>query len=111
MSDPVEPPSWDEETAEALRSAYVLVGITTLDANGGLVSQHQIHGRVSVADPDRGVCIELEGHSAGESYWLPPDLRSFEPANPGEYRLRSTGEVVVDPDFVSSWTITKPAET
>jgi hypothetical protein len=26
----------------------------------------------------------------------------------GEYRLKSTGEVVVNPDYVASWTITEP---
>ena len=48
--------------------------------------------------------IQLWG--SDETYTLPPDLRNYEPAAPGEYRLRSTGEVVADPDFISNWTIT-----
>jgi len=40
---------------------------------------------------------------------LPPDLRAFRKAEPGEYRLKSSDEVVVDPDYLASWTITRPA--
>lgn len=104
-------PEWDDDTAEALRGAYVLVGISTEDANGKLLSQVQMHGRVSELGVDRGVIVTLEGVRAGETYVLPPDLRAWRPAPPGEYRLRSTGEVVVDPDYTASWTITKPSNT
>jgi hypothetical protein len=44
----------------------------------------------------------------GEVYRLPPDLRPVTDAAPGEYRLRSTGEVIVDPDVTITWTITNP---
>ena len=100
--------SWDEELAGSLLDAYVIVGITYLKADGSLDEQIQMHGRVSVAEAERGICIALEGKRVGESYWLPPVTRSFAPAPPGEYRLRSTDEVIVDPDFTSSWTITRP---
>jgi hypothetical protein len=35
-------------------------------------------------------------------------MRAFQPAPPGEYRLKSTGEIVVDPDLLSTWTIRRP---
>lgn len=41
----------------------------------------------------------------GEILSLPSDLRAIEPAPEGEYRLHSTGEVVVNPDFLSTWTV------
>ncbi len=44
-----------------------------------------------------------------EPFTLPPVEEAFEPAPPGEYRLRTTGEVVVDPDFTTSWTVVPPA--
>lgn len=54
----------------------------------------------------------LEGPKFGSAYWLPPDVRPFTVAARGEYRLRSTGEVVVDPDLTATWVVTKPqAET
>ena len=45
----------------------------------------------------------------GELLTLPPDLRPFQPAPAGSYRLRSTGEVVLDPDYLATWTIRRPA--
>ncbi|MGB7589031.1 MAG: hypothetical protein WBM00_10020 [Solirubrobacterales bacterium] len=45
----------------------------------------------------------LRRADTGDLEWLPPDLRAFKPAEPGEYTLRPTGEVVVDPDFLSTW--------
>jgi hypothetical protein len=41
----------------------------------------------------------------GSAYNLPPDIRRFENALPGEYRLRSTGEVISDPDFTCTWRV------
>ena len=86
----------------------VLVGITTLDFHGNLRSQEQVHGRIDIADPKQGLLIELQGVGDGRKYSLPPDLRSFEYAPSGEYRLRSTGEVVTDPDFLVTWTVKQP---
>ncbi|MBN7463153.1 hypothetical protein I3U64_23750, partial [Mycobacteroides abscessus subsp. abscessus] len=40
-----------------------------------------------------------------ETFTLPPAPESFSPAAPGEYRLRSTGEVITDPDYLATWTV------
>jgi hypothetical protein len=48
-------------------------------------------------------------HGSEEEFTLPPILEAFEPAEPGEYRLRSTGEVVVDPDVLAKFRISAPA--
>jgi len=68
------------------------------------------YGPIDSLDPeDRLRALVREGLATFEEWdWLPPDLRAFQDAPPGEYRLRSTGEVVVDPDFISSWTINRP---
>lgn len=87
---------------------YLLVGITTENMRGEVVRQEQFHGRVAESDPSRGLLLHLEGPIKGETYSLPPDLRSLRPAKPGEYRLRSTGEIVVDPDFTATWTVVQP---
>jgi hypothetical protein len=50
----------------------------------------------------------LAGARAGETYGLPPDLRSLKPAPAGEYRLRSTHEIVRDPDYLATWVIEQP---
>ena len=84
---------------EALLGKRLLVGISYVKANGEVDEEVQFVGTVTSVDPlvaiDRG---------DGRTFTLPPDPDAFERAAPGEYRLRSTGEVVIDPDFVSTWT-------
>jgi hypothetical protein len=67
----------------------------------------QYHGRIESADPGQGLAIRRTDN--GELEWLPPDLRAYSRAEPGIYTLRSTGEEVVDPDFISHWTVERPA--
>ncbi len=90
-------------TAEQLIGKHVLVGITRLDHTEKLISQEQFHGHITAIDTS--IHIRL---STGRDYTLPPDPASFFPAAPGEYRLRATGEVITDPDFTATWTITAP---
>lgn len=82
-----------------LIGARVLVGITYRD--GERSSSIQRHGLVIRCDDD---VIEIESPD-GETFTLPPAPESFSPAPPGEYRLRSTGEVVTDPDYLATWTV------
>jgi len=46
--------------------------------------------------------------NGGGEFSLPPDVTSLQPAKPGTYKLRSSGEVVVNPDYVCTWTINEP---
>lgn len=96
---------FDEEYAATLVGKYILVGLTYLDHEGAFIEQRQVHGRIVSADKRDGFLIELHGVRAGEMYRLPPGMRSFEEAAAGEYRLRSTGEVVVDPDVLCKWIV------
>lgn len=75
----------------------VLVGITYEDSEGVALRQEQFHGPIVTANA-RGIVIVRA--DSGARFQLPPELK---PAPPGNYRLRSTGEVVVDPDFLSIW--------
>jgi hypothetical protein len=104
-------PSWDRNVADAAFGKVVLAGVTYLAAHGLTVKrQIQWFGIVVGVDEKAGVTIERQGKFAGERATLPPDLSIFTPAAPGEYRLRSTDEVVVDPDFLSQWTVTEPVK-
>ncbi len=96
-------PAWDQKGAEALRGCSVLIGITRASAES--LEQEQMFGVITSANARDGFEVALQGSRNGEVYWLPPDVRNFFPAQPGEYRLRSTGEVVVNPDFTTTWTI------
>ena len=92
----------------------ILLGLTFTKEDGTLVEQTQRHGIIEQYDPDTGLAVRLVGPGHpwdGELYWLPPDLNNVREAAPGAYRLRSTGETIVDPDFTSSWEIRSPADS
>ena len=101
-------PGWRPARAEKLLGATVIVGLTFEEPDG--TRQDQFFGTVMSADPNEGITLKLDGGRAGEFYTLPPDLRAFAPAPPGEYRLRATGEVVLNPDYTSTWAFTPPSQ-
>jgi hypothetical protein len=109
VEEPDGEPEWDEDDAEWLMGKYVLVGFTFVAADGIVKSQDQFHGRVTKVEKNFGITIACEGARAGEEIVVPPHLGAFQLADPGQYKLRLTGEVVIDPDMVSSWTIHEPA--
>src|SRR3712207_3168426 len=90
-----------------LQGKHVLVGLTFEDQDGHLIEQFQTHGIVIAASKRGGIVLEKRDGTG--IFTLPPNLDTFIPARPGEYRLRSTGEVVVDPDLLTSWTVTSPS--
>ena len=103
---------WDDDQARELVGKTVLLGLTFATSDGDVVEQVQRHGVVEQVDRDEGIGVRLVGPGRPwdhELYRLPPDLRPFSKAAPGAYRLRSTGETVVDPDFTSTWEIRSPA--
>ena len=79
----------------------MLVGLTYLNAQEEEAGEMQIHGTVVRVDED-GIIIQQED---GEEFAIPADMSAIEPAEPGDYKLNTTGEVVVDPDFIALWTI------
>jgi hypothetical protein len=89
----------------------VLIGLTFADADGNVQAREQRHGVIENADPEEGVGVRLVAPGQpwdGEIYRLPPHRKAFTPAEPGVYRLHSTGEAVVDPDFTTTWEIRSP---
>lgn len=65
-----------------------------------VISQEQYFGVVKGID-EKGLIIEC-GVSR-EERWLPSALEYYEPASKGEYCLRSSGQVVTDPDFIATF--------
>jgi hypothetical protein len=105
-----ERPVWDETIAKTVVGKVVLVGLTYLEADGRLIEQQQFFGTVVSADSRKGILLALKGQRAGEQYNLPPDTRAIEPASTAEYRLRTTGEVVTNPDYTVMFSIEKQAK-
>ena len=96
----------DQEIISNLLNKHIIVGITYLDHKGILVEQVQLHGNITRINESEGIVIQVR--NSGKEYTLPPDITAIKKAPPGEYQFRSTGEVVVNPDFMTSWTINKP---
>lgn len=101
---------FDPNKAKELIGKYILVGITYLDSNGELESQQQLHGSIKNASENEGILIQLSGAYEGENWNMPPDTGSISEAEPGEYNLKSTGEVVTNPDFLCTWEVHRPKE-
>ena len=107
MSDNIDDREvWDSNLAQRLLGKVVLVGLTYLSADGAVSEQRQFFGTTMSADPRKGILLTLSGARAGEQFNLPPDTRGINAAVPGEYRLRATGDVVVNPDYTALFSIT-----
>ncbi|MGN6058230.1 MAG: hypothetical protein ACTHOI_06565 [Sphingomicrobium sp.] len=88
-----------------LDGARILVGVTR-EHRSGDVSQEQFWG-ISRIEDQGDVCLVVVECSDGKIREYPFDNRTLAKAAPGEYRLRSTGEIVNDPDFLMTWIVTE----
>jgi len=87
-----------------LMGKTLLVGFTYYTEDDVFIEQKQFWGSVTHCDSKKNVIRQKNG----ELLSLPPDLRSTEVAKPGYYRLQSTGDVVVNPDYLSTWICHRP---
>jgi hypothetical protein len=88
------------EDLTAMIGSTLLVGVTYIAADGEVEGVFELHGRVTSVDPL--VTIERDGQ---EDFTLPPEPEAYDHAEPGEYTLRTTGEVVVNPGYTTIWTV------
>lgn len=96
--------SWDSDSADLILGCSVLIGVDHMKGDV-LVLREQVHGIIHTADETTGFVVQLKGTREGGTYRLPPDTTAFEPAPPGVYKLKTTGEEVENPDFLTSWTV------
>lgn len=82
--------------------SLVVVRLNFCDEEGNVVEEKQHQGRI-VKITDQEVIIKHP--TTGEEVSLPPYFGSYERPRKGEYKLASTGETVVDPDYVTEWTL------
>jgi len=99
-------PYFDDEEAKFIIGKHLLVGVTHRDHSDEITRFEEFHGEIVRANSREGIIIRLSGST--EERWVPPDLSRLEEAAPGNYRLKSTGEVVVDPDLLATWTVYPP---
>jgi hypothetical protein len=90
------------EQLSALVGQRLLVGLRYVRPDGDPLSSIQFCGRVlEVGD---GVVV-VANPEAAEPVALPADPAAYTPGPPGRYTLKHSGEIVVDPDYVTTWTI------
>ncbi len=95
----------DQVLAASYIGKHLLIGMTYLDHNEQPLEQRQFHGEIIRINEHEGIVVRL--HDSEEEFKLPADIDSLKPAPEGEYRLRATGETVVNPDLLTTWTLTK----
>ena len=88
-------------TFSDLPGKTVLVSITCHVPGENRTEQKQFAG-VIIEASERHILVEEKN---GERIPLPPDLSALQPARPGRYQSPITGEVIVNPDFLMSWSI------
>lgn len=96
-------PRWDIAVGKSYIGKYILIGITYLDADGNETGKQQLHGIVESASEEDGIAIKLKGVHEGETWIMPPDQRAISKARSRTYRLRTSGEVIENPDLLSTW--------
>jgi hypothetical protein len=98
-----------DSRGEELIGKTIIIGLREYrvreDGDSEFIRQSQVHGEIMRVDISEGVVIKL---ADGSDYKLPPDISMLQSAPPGEYKERSTGEVIVNPDLMTMYTTTKP---
>ena len=94
--EPDHEPDIDPEFARDLIGATLLVGVSYYRGEM-LDRQEQFFGTVLGCSFEEGITLRLDD---GGTMDFPPVTNWVQPAPPGEYRLRATGRVVVNPDYL-----------
>jgi len=76
----------------------VLIGVTYIDASGAETGRGQWWGRILAFNMRDGLRVDLR--ESGEAHAFPPFPNALRPAPAGMYELRSTGEKILNPDYL-----------
>jgi hypothetical protein len=87
---------------EYLQGKVFLIGLTFIDKKGELIEQYQTYGTVSELTNEGLIRIKRKDDTI---FQMPYDKETINKAENGEYRLRATKEVVIDPDYIMTWEI------
>jgi hypothetical protein len=85
-----------------LKGKLFLIGLTFIDEEGEVIEQYQTHGTVARLTVDGFFKILREDHSI---FTIPYDRDTIKIAKAGEYREKTTGEIIRNPDFIMTWRV------
>jgi hypothetical protein len=98
----------ETERVESLIGKSILIGLTYIDSKGSITERKELHGKI-IKINNSGISVKLQGIHNGENFRLPPNTKALKEASPGEYRLRTTGEVIINPDLFITYEVNQPA--
>ena len=87
---------------EYLQGKVFLIGLTFIDKKGELIEQYQTYGTVLELTNEGLIRIKRKDETI---FQMPYDKETINKAENGEYRLRATKEVVINPDYIMTWEI------
>lgn len=85
-----------------LKGKLFLIGLTFVDQEDKLIEQYQTSGTVDELTNERFIKLN---RNDGSVFQIPYDEDSIKKAAKGEYKEKSTGNIIKDPDYQTSWTI------
>lgn len=88
-------------TFKTIIGKTIIVGITYMDKEEKIIKMIQYYGKIITADKEQGIVIK--DSVSKEIFAVPPELSAIKIATPGEYILKSTGRVILNPDFLTTW--------
>ncbi len=96
-------------TLETTIEKTCLIGLTYFNAEGEMLKQSLLAGKVSYSDAEKGIGIALfekEGLDLGSKQFLiPTDLSCWFTAPKGKFHTSVEGVTLTNPDFLVTWDI------
>jgi hypothetical protein len=93
---------YEDNTKKLPLGSCVLVKLNYCDEEGDVVEEKQFHGLIDRITTEE---VVIKNPNNGKEVSLPPLFGSYVKAEKGKYDLPSTGEFVIDPDFITEWTL------
>lgn len=85
-----------------LKGKVFLIGLTFVDQDEELIEQYQTSGTVDELTDDGLFHFK---RTDGSLFQLPYDNETIREAAEGEYRERATGNIIINPDYTTTWEI------
>lgn len=85
-----------------LKGKVFLIGLTFVDQDNELIEQYQTSGMVDELTDDGLFRFK---RADGSFFQLPYENETINEAAKGEYRERATGNIIINPDYITSWEI------
>lgn len=90
------------ELQKFLKGKVFLISLTFVDQDGKLIEQYQTSGTVDKLTNEGLLRFK---RADGSIFRLPYDKETIEEAAEGEYKERATGNIIINPDYITTWEI------